>query len=127
MTITSQDLIVGQKLIEEYLENVNNDKTTKICASDIGQFLGEYYPEMFENIASDNRAFDNLNATLRYSTNYFSFGWLATEWLANYNTMSNYNPQRIIAEFNGYDSFEEFESYAMIICDSAIDGYLVFY
>ena len=123
--ITSQDRYIGIHKLEETFKFVNNDKRTKITSSDIAQFIDEYHAEMFEDIASDWRAYAHFDYLMEVGQ-YYSFEELAQDWLADYDTMSAYNPNTALSNNHGYDTIDEMERDYLIICDSAIDGFLVF-
>lgn len=124
--ISTQDRIVGICEMEKQFEYVNDDKRTKICASDIAQYFDEYYPELFETIASDDKAYASFKWLLETST-YFSFAELAADYMADNDNMNNYSSFNTLAHNFGYDTFDEFEYYsdANVFCDSALDGFIV--
>lgn len=122
--ITLQDRYIGITKLEKTLTYVDNDKSTKICASDIAQFFDEYYPEFFEFIASDDRAYANFNYRLDVM-HYFSFGEIAADYLADHNNMNEYDFWTVLANNHGYENIEEMERDYIVICDVAIDGAIV--
>lgn len=122
--ITVQDRYIGITKLENKLRFVNEDTSTKICASDIAQFIDEWYPEFFEFIASDEKAYNLFNKSLD-RMNYYSFGWIESEYLADNGNFINYDRNKVIAEYYGYETFEEMENDCTVFCDVAIDGYLV--
>ena len=124
MTTTIQDRYIGITKLENKLQYVNNDKTTKVCASDIAQFIDEFYPEFFEFIASDEKAYNCFNERLD-NMNYYSFGWIASEYLADNENFKNYDSDKVIAEYYGYETLIEMMKDCIVFCDAAIDGYLV--
>lgn len=123
MTVTIQDRYIGIHSIEEELSYVNDDKRTPICASDIAQFIDEYYSEMFEGIASDIKAYRGFNLSV-YLMAYYSYTEIAEDFYAD-ETNEPYNPMHVLALNHGYDSIAEFERDYTVICDNAIDGFLV--
>ena len=124
MTVTIQDRYIGIHSIEEELSYVNDDKRTPICASDIAQFIDEYYPEMFEGIASDIKAYRRFNLTVELMA-YYSYAEIAQDFHADFDTLAGFNPLHVLALNYGYDSIAEFERDYTVICDNAIDGFLV--
>ena len=123
MTVTIQDEIVGLSLIEANIET--DRRYTKVTSAEIAQFIDEYYPEMFENIASDYQCFHWFEFTLVHMA-HFSYQELEIEWLADNRPISQYNPYSVLAELYCYDSFEDMQKDFTVINDSAIDGLLVF-
>lgn len=123
MTVTNQDRIVGMYLIESDI--ATDRRYTKITSAEIAQFIDEYYPEMFENIASDNRCFSWFEFLLQHMT-HFAYQELELEWLADNRPISQYNPFKVLAELYCYDSFEDMQKDFTVISDCAIDGFLVF-
>lgn len=128
--ISTQDRYIGITKIENELAYVNKDKSTCVCASDIAGFIDEYYPELFESIASDDKAYARFNWLIE-TTKYYSYAEIAADYMADIDcldgckTFNDYDPYKQIALDFGYETFEEFEQYALIISDSAIDGFLV--
>ena len=88
--ITLQDRYIGITKLENKLSYIDYDKSTKVCASDIAQFFDEYYPELFEYIASDDRAYANFNYRLDV-LNYFSFAEIAADYLADNDNLNQYD------------------------------------
>lgn len=122
--ISLQDRYIGVTKIENALTYVNNDKTTKVCASDIAQFIDEYYPELFEDIASSDERYSDFNYRLDVMR-YYSFGEIAADYLADRENMNEYSFFDTLAQEHGYDSYREMMSDYLVICDSAIDGAIV--
>ena len=123
--ITLQDRYIGINKIEKALNYINEDKRTCVCASDIAQFIDEYYPEMFENIASDEKAYAHFNYMMDVMR-YYSFTEIAEDYLADHDNLNNYSFFNQLALDFGYDNFDEFSEYYLTIYDSALDGVLVF-
>lgn len=123
--ITLQDRYIGITKIEKALHYINDDKKTCVCASDIAQFIDEYYPEMFEGIASDDVVYSFFNYRIE-TMRYYSFKELVIDFLADNENLNAYNANQVLALNHGYDTFEEMKNDYLIICDCAIDGYLVF-
>ena len=123
--ITLQDRYIGITKIEKALEYVNKDKTTCVTSSDIAQFFDEYYPEFFEEIATNDKAYANFNYRME-TIRHYSYQFLASEHLANYDNMNNYNAFQTLAEYHGYDSFKDMCEDYLIITDCALDGFVVF-
>ena len=120
--LTRQDEIIASYLINRYLGHVNNDKRTPITTSEIAQYICEYYPEMFENIASNENVFKHVSEWLEYAK-YISLTELAEDMLAD-ERITTY--ENMLANNFGYSSISELEQDYMVIYDSAIDGYLIF-
>ena len=122
--ITIQDRFIGMKKVEERLSYVNDDKTTCICASDIAQFLDEWYPEFFESIASNEDAYFRFNYSIQ-DMHYHSFAEISADVLADSDCLTTFDMEKTLANNYGYDSIEEMQRDYIIIVDVAIDGFLV--
>ena len=123
--ISIQDRYIGVTKLEKALASVNDDKTTCVTSSDIAQYFDEYYPELFENIANNDRAYATFNYRME-TIKHYSYQFLATEHMATYNTMNNYNPFDTLSNYYGYDCFEEMDKDYIVITDCALDGFIVF-
>lgn len=122
--ITLQDRYIGITKLENKLSYIDYDKSTKVCSSDIAQFFDEYYPEFFESIASDDRAYATFNYRLDV-LHYFSFGEIAADYLADNENLNQYDFLNVLANNHGYENIEEMERDYIVICDVAIDGAIV--
>ena len=69
---TIQDRYIGVNKLENALQFVNSNETTKITASEIAQFIDEYYSEFFDFIASDKIAYNVFNYRLELM-HYYSY------------------------------------------------------
>lgn len=123
--VTIQDRFIGIRMIEERLAYVNDDKTTCVCASDIAQFIDEWYPELFETIASDEIAYRRFVATVQIMF-FHSFTEIATDVLSDSDCLTTFDMEKTLANNYGYDSIEEMQRDYIVIADVAIDGFLVF-
>ena len=123
--ITLQDRYIGITKIENALEHINYDKSTCVCASDIAQFFDEYYPELFEGIASDDRAYAAFNYKIE-TIAFHSFYEIAGDYLADNNTINGYDFADTLAKEYGYDNIEEMNRDYLVFIDYAIDGAIVF-
>lgn len=123
--ITIQDRFIGIKMIEESMAYVNDDKTTCVCASDIAQFIDEYYPEMFECIANNETIYRSFIYRIE-TMHYYSFAEISADVLADFNCLTTFDIEKTLANNYGYDSIEEMQRDYIIIVDVAIDGFLVF-
>ena len=123
--ISIQDRYIGISKIEKALIAVNADKSTYVCSSDIAQYFDEYYPELFENIASNDKAYALFNYRME-TIKHYSYSFLASEHLANYDNLNNYSPFKTLADYYGYDSFNEMNLDYLVFYDSALDGFIVF-
>lgn len=119
--LTLQDEIIASHLIRKRFYNLQYDKRTPITANEIAQYLCEYYPEMFENIASSDIVLKHVSQWIE-NANYHSFTELSEDILAD-ETPQTF--EMVLASNYGYDSFDEFELDYSVICDNAIDGYIV--
>lgn len=122
--ITLQDRYIGITKIENKLSYLDRDKSTSVCASDIAQFFDEYFPELFESIASDDEAYSIFNSRLDV-LNYFSFAEIAADYIADYGTFATYDFWTVLANNHGYDNIEDMSRDYIVICDAAIDGAIV--
>lgn len=122
--ITLQDRYIGITKLENKLSYIDYDKSTRVCSSDIAQFFDEYYPEFFESIASDDRAYANFNYRLDV-LRYFSFAEIAADYLADNDNLNQYDFLTVLANNHGYENIEEMELDYIVICDVAIDGAIV--
>ncbi len=120
MATTAKDIIKGITFIKETFASVNENKTTKICANDIANYIAEWYPEAFENISTDYNAFARFEYSFGHA-HYYSFTEMAIELLANNET----DYYACLAYDYGYDSFDEMCNDYLVLCDVAIDGFLV--
>ncbi len=123
MAVTIQDEIIGMKIIEE---TVTTDRRyTCITSAEISGFICEWYPEMFENVASDEETYYRFIERAE-CMEHFSYQELEIEWLADNRPISQYSPYSVLAELYCYDSFEDMQKDFIVINDTAIDGFLVF-
>lgn len=122
--ISLQDRYIGITKLENKLSYIDYDKSTRICSSDIAQFFDEYYPEFFEFIATDNRAYATFNYRLDV-LNYFSFTEIAADYLADNDNLNGYDFMTVLANNYGYENIDEMERDYIVICDVAIDGVIV--
>lgn len=122
--VTLQDRYIGITKIENKLSYLDHDKSTSVCASDIAQFFDEYFPELFESIASNEEAYAIFNSRLDV-LNYFSFTEIAEDYIADYGTFATYDFCTVLANNHGYDNIEDMMCDYIVICDAALDGAIV--
>lgn len=123
MTISAADRSIGIYLIES---NLHVDRRyTLVTSADVAQFIDEYYPEMFEGISTNEKAYVSFIERLDTMAHY-SFAELAIEYLADEGTVFDYEPLFVLATLQCCNSVDELEENFFVICDAALDGYLVF-
>lgn len=115
-----RDEVIATFIIEKEMKEAIENSNTVITSSEIAQFICEWYPELVQGVSDSETNFRSLENEVAYNWHYYSFAELAPD------VITEHEPYHYALAHNyGYDTpLDMYENY-LVLCDAAIDGFLV--